>query len=44
MSCLFHLVVRPYATVQTSGAFLGGLRLMALDGTVLAAVQAKVPA
>jgi hypothetical protein len=34
MSHLFHLVARPYATVQTPGAFLGGLRLMALDGTV----------
>lgn len=34
MSHLFHLVVRPCATVQTLEAFLGGLRLMALDGTV----------
>ncbi|NMF63863.1 IS4 family transposase [Brasilonema octagenarum UFV-E1] len=34
MSRLFHLVVRPCATAQTPGAFLGGLRLMALDGTV----------
>jgi Insertion element 4 transposase N-terminal/Transposase DDE domain len=34
MSRLFHLVVRPCATVQTPGCFLGGLRLMALDGTV----------
>lgn len=34
MSRLFHLAVRPCATVQTPGAFLGGLRLMALDGTV----------
>ncbi len=34
MSRLFHLVVHPCATVQTPGAFLGGLRLMALDGTV----------
>ncbi|HEY9781344.1 MAG TPA: IS4 family transposase [Leptolyngbyaceae cyanobacterium] len=34
MSRLFHLVVRPCATVQTPGAFLAGLRLMAVDGTV----------
>jgi hypothetical protein len=27
-------VVRPLATPQTPGAFLGGLRLMAVDGTV----------
>lgn len=35
MSRLFHLVVRPLATAQTPGAFLGGLRIMAVDGTVL---------
>jgi len=34
MSQLFHQVVRPLATQQTSGAFLGGLRVMAVDGTV----------
>lgn len=34
MSRLFHQVVRPLATVQTKGAFLGGLRVMAVDGTV----------
>ena len=34
ISRLFHLVVRPCATVQTPGAFLGGLRVMAVDGTV----------
>jgi hypothetical protein len=34
MSHLFHLIVRPLATVQTPGAFLGGLRIMAVDGTV----------
>ena len=33
MSQLFHLVARPLATEQTPGAFLNGLRLMALDGT-----------
>ena len=27
-------VVRPLATPQTLGAFLGGLRVMAVDGTV----------
>src|SRR5919109_5064465 len=31
---LFHQVCRPLATAQMSGAFLCGLRLMALDGTV----------
>jgi hypothetical protein len=31
---LFHRVCRPLATAQTPGAFLWGLRLMALDGTV----------
>src|SRR4028119_643271 len=34
MSRLFHLVVRPCATVETPGAFLAGLRVMAVDGTV----------
>jgi len=32
---LFHAVAGPLATEQTRGAFLGGLRLMALDGTTL---------
>jgi hypothetical protein len=32
---LFGAVARPIATVQTAGAFLGGLRLMALDGTLI---------
>ena len=35
MSCLFHSIVKPLATVKTPGAFLGGLRVMAVDGTVL---------
>jgi len=34
MNRLFHLVVRPLATAQTPGAFLGGMRIMAVDGTV----------
>jgi hypothetical protein len=34
MSRLFHLVVRPLATEKTPGAFLEGLRIMAVDGTV----------
>ena len=29
---LFEAVARPIATAQTAGAFLGGLRVMALDG------------
>jgi len=35
MRQLFERVVRPLATPETPGAFLGGLRLMAVDGTVL---------
>ena len=35
MSRLFHSIVKPQATVETPGAFLGGLRVMAVDGTVL---------
>jgi Insertion element 4 transposase N-terminal/Transposase DDE domain len=34
MSRLFSLVARPLATPETPGAFLHGLRLMAVDGTV----------
>ena len=34
MSQLFALVARPLATENTPGAFLNGLRLMALDGSV----------
>jgi hypothetical protein len=34
MVALFHRVCRPIATPQTPGAFLFGLRLMALDSTV----------
>lgn len=34
MSRLFHLIVRPLATIDTPGAFLGGRRIMAVDGTV----------
>jgi hypothetical protein len=34
MVALFHQVCRPIATAQTQGAFLFGLRLMAIDGTV----------
>jgi hypothetical protein len=33
MVALFHQVCRPIATPQTRGAFLFGLRLMAMDGT-----------
>ena len=34
MSRLFHSVVSPLATLDTPGAFLGGLRIMAVDGTL----------
>ncbi len=35
MSRLFDSIVKPLATTETPGAFLGGLRVMAVDGTVL---------
>jgi hypothetical protein len=35
MSVLFHRLARPQSTLSTVGAFLGGLRVMAVDGTVL---------
>ena len=35
MSLLFDSIVRPQATAETPGALLGGLRVMAVDGTVL---------
>ena len=35
MCRLFHLVVSPLSTEKTPGAFLGGLRIMAMDGSVL---------
>ncbi len=35
MSQLFARTARPLATPETKGAFLGGLRVMAVDGTVL---------
>lgn len=34
MTRLFEMVAKPLATIQTPGTFLGGLRLMAVDGTV----------
>ena len=35
MSQLFHQVVRPKATPETLGAFIRGLRVVVVDGTVL---------
>jgi Insertion element 4 transposase N-terminal/Transposase DDE domain len=35
MTRLFELVARPMASPQTAGAFIGGLRVMAVDGTVM---------
>ena len=35
MSLLFYSIIKPQATEKTPGAFLGGLRVMAVDGTVL---------
>jgi hypothetical protein len=34
MSRLFHRLARPLATPETPEAFLGGLRLVAVDGRV----------
>ena len=34
MTRLFEMVAKPLATPLTPGAFLGGLRIMAVDGTV----------
>ncbi|MHC5748419.1 MAG: IS4 family transposase [Nostoc sp.] len=34
MTRLFEMVAKPKATLLTPGAFLGGLRIMAMDGTV----------
>jgi hypothetical protein len=34
MTRLFEMVAKPMATILTPGAFLGGLRIMAIDGTV----------
>jgi hypothetical protein len=34
VAALFHRICRPLASPQTPGAFLFGLRLMAIDGTV----------
>jgi len=44
MSRLFERVARPQATNQTPGAFLGGLRVMAVDGTVLDVPDSKANA
>lgn len=44
MSRLFERVARSLATNQTPGAFLGGLRVMAVDGTVLDVPDSKANA
>ena len=44
MSRLFERVARPLATNQTPGAWLGGLRVMAVDGTVLDVPDSKANA
>ena len=44
MSQLFEQVARPKATTQTEGAFLLGLRVMAIDGTVLDVPDSKANA
>jgi len=35
MTQLFHQLVKPMGTVETVGAFLNGLRIIAIDGTCL---------
>ncbi len=44
MSQLFEQIVRPLATPETPLAFLGGLRVMAVDGTVLDVPDSKANA
>ena len=44
MSQLFERVARPLATEETPGAFLRGLRVMAIDGTVLDVPDSKANA
>lgn len=44
MRQLFERVVQPLATPEMPGAFLGGLRLMAVDGTLLDVPDSKANA
>lgn len=44
MSQLFERVARPLATPETPGAILGGMRVMAVDGTVLDVPDSKANA
>jgi hypothetical protein len=44
MSRLFDSIVKPLATCETPEAFLGGLRVMAIDGTVLDIPDSKANA
>ncbi|VEP15241.1 hypothetical protein H1P_320012 [Hyella patelloides LEGE 07179] len=44
MSQLFNSMVRPLANPTTIGAFLGELRVMAIDGTVLDVPDSKANA
>jgi hypothetical protein len=39
MTRLFEMVAKPLATIETPGAFLGGLRIMGLDGTVFVSAR-----
>ena len=41
MSQLFHQLVRPMATAQTIGAFIGGLRVVVIDGTTFYVPEAR---
>lgn len=44
VSQLFEQIVKPLATCETPGAILGGLRVMAVDGTVLDVPDSKANA
>ena len=44
MTRLFELIAKPLATLETPGAFLNGLRLMAIDGTVFDIPETKTNA
>jgi len=44
ISRLFHLLVRPMATPETIGAFIGGLRVVVIDGTTFDVPDSNVNA
>ena len=44
MTKLFEKIAQPLATIKTPGAFLGGLRIMAIDGTTMDIPDSEVNA